>query len=79
MLSLSKHDRTRAVMSLSPCLPEHIVPEFLRFGALCGQCCKLAVEDFVGMGFFVILKGVPIGHDCIMVVRGPGFTQRPFG
>src|SRR5205823_13718671 len=44
-----------------------------------GQCGELAVKDFGGVGFFVILKGVPIGHDSIMVVRSPGSTEGSFG
>src|SRR5439155_27379858 len=72
-------DRTRSLSGLCRTLPEQVVPELLGLGAHGGQCGELAVEDFVGMGFFVILERAPIGHDDIVVVCGFGRIEGSFG
>src|SRR5207237_3120278 len=71
--------KTRSLAGLCRALPQHIVTEFLGLGAHGGQCGELAVEDFVGMGFFVILERAPIGHDDIVIVCGFGRIEGSFG
>ena len=44
------------ISGLCRALPQHIVPDFLGLGTHCGQCGELTVKEFVGVGFFVILK-----------------------
>jgi hypothetical protein len=57
-------------------LPQHVIPEFLGVGTHGSQFSERVPEDLVGMGFLVILKRAPIGHDGIMLLVAPGLIER---
>lgn len=63
---------------VDPCfaLPQHVIPEFLSVGTHSSQFGERVPEDLVGMGFLVILKRTPIGHDGIMLLGAPGLIER---
>src|SRR5687767_13234536 len=62
----------------SPCraLPQHVITQFFGVRTHGRQCGKLAGEDLVLMGSFVLFERTPIRHNDIVVVAGSGWRER---